>query len=99
MGLGFALKLAPGFSVPERRKKVEEAAKVSRPDEHLESQARKLSGVSGRAFREKWGPAISREPQVFFAWTSPFPNLDANWRVQTPYQMRPGNRRPWHHTV
>ena len=60
--MGFALKLR-GVSGAERRKKVEEAAKVLDLTEFLDRKPAKLSG--GQRQRVAMGRAIVREPQVF----------------------------------
>jgi multiple sugar transport system ATP-binding protein len=77
--MGFALKLA---KVPseERRKRVEEAAKILGLTEFLERKPKALSG--GQRQRVAMGRAIVRQPQVFLM-DEPLSNLDAKMRVQT----------------
>jgi ABC-type sulfate/molybdate transport systems ATPase subunit len=82
--MGFALKLR-GVSADERRKKVEEAAKVLDLTEHLDRKPAKLSG--GQRQRVAMGRAIVREPQVF-CMDEPLSNLDAKLRVADPYPDR-----------
>ena len=60
--MGFALKLR-GVSADERRKKVEDAAKILDLTEFLDRKPAKLSG--GQRQRVAMGRAIVREPQVF----------------------------------
>src|ERR1700710_318679 len=76
--MGFALKLR-GVSAAERRKKVEDAAKVLDLTEHLDRKPAKLSG--GQRQRVAMGRAIVREPQAFLR-AEPLSNLDAKLRVQ-----------------
>src|SRR6478735_4480835 len=87
--MGFALKLR-GVSAAERRKKVEEAAKVLDLTEHLDRKPAKLSG--GQRQRVAMGRAIVREPQVF-CMDEPLSNLDAKLRVQTRTQISALQRR------
>src|SRR3954463_5516939 len=87
--MGFALKLR-GVSAAERRKKVEEAAKVLDLTEHLDRKPAKLSG--GQRQRVAMGRAIVREPQVF-CMDEPLSNLDAKLRVQTRTQIAALQRR------
>src|SRR6188508_2980848 len=87
--MGFALKLR-GVSAAERRKKVEEAAKVLDLTEHLDRKPAKLSG--GQRQRVAMGRAIVREPQVFLM-DEPLSNLDAQLRVQTRTQIAALQRR------
>jgi multiple sugar transport system ATP-binding protein len=75
--MGFALKLR-GVSADERRKKVEEAAKVLDLTEYLDRKPAKLSG--GQRQRVAMGRAIVRDPQVF-CMDEPLSNLDAKLRV------------------
>src|SRR6185295_17389872 len=80
--MGFALKLR-GVSADERRKKVEEAAKVLDLTEHLDRKPAKLSG--GQRQRVAMGRAIVREPQVFC--------MDEPCPTSTPsYGCRPARR-------
>ena len=87
--MGFALKLR-GVSAEERRKKVEEAAKVLDLVEFLDRKPAKLSG--GQRQRVAMGRAIVREPQVF-CMDEPLSNLDAKLRVQTRTQIAALQRR------
>ena len=87
--MGFALKLR-GVSGAERRKKVEEAAKVLDLTEYLDRKPAKLSG--GQRQRVAMGRAIVREPQVF-CMDEPLSNLDAKLRVQTRTQIAALQRR------
>ncbi|WP_203337896.1 ABC transporter ATP-binding protein [Nocardioides limicola] len=77
--MAFALKMA---KVPEaeRRKKVEEAAKILGLTEYLDRKPKALSG--GQRQRVAMGRAIVRAPQVF-CMDEPLSNLDAKMRVQT----------------
>ena len=81
--MGFALKLR-GVSADERRKKVEDAAKILDLTEFLDRKPAKLSG--GQRQRVAMGRAIVREPQVF-CMDEPLSNLDAKLRVQTRTQI------------
>jgi multiple sugar transport system ATP-binding protein len=63
----------------ERRKRVEDAAKVLGISELLERKPRQLSG--GQRQRVAMGRAIVRSPQVFLM-DEPLSNLDAKLRVQ-----------------
>ncbi len=87
--MGFALKLR-GVSADERRKKVEEAAKILDLSEFLDRKPAKLSG--GQRQRVAMGRAIVREPQVF-CMDEPLSNLDAKLRVQTRTQIAALQRR------
>jgi multiple sugar transport system ATP-binding protein len=87
--MGFALKLR-GVSSDERRKKVEEAAKILDLTEFLDRKPAKLSG--GQRQRVAMGRAIVREPQVF-CMDEPLSNLDAKLRVQTRTQIAALQRR------
>jgi multiple sugar transport system ATP-binding protein len=87
--MGFALKLR-GVSADERRRKVEEAAKVLDLTEFLDRKPAKLSG--GQRQRVAMGRAIVREPQVF-CMDEPLSNLDAKLRVQTRTQIAALQRR------
>src|SRR5256714_8050978 len=75
--MGFALKLR-GVSGDERRRKVEEAAKILDLTEFLDRRPAKLSG--GQRQRVAMGRAIVREPQAF-CMDKPLSNLDAKLRV------------------
>ncbi len=87
--MGFALKLR-GVAAPERRRKVEEAAKLLDLTEFLDRKPAKLSG--GQRQRVAMGRAIVREPQVF-CMDEPLSNLDAKLRVQTRTQIAALQRR------
>ncbi|KKW66622.1 sugar ABC transporter ATP-binding protein [Mycolicibacterium elephantis] len=87
--MGFALKLR-GVPSAERRRKVEEAAKVLDLTEFLDRKPAKLSG--GQRQRVAMGRAIVREPQVF-CMDEPLSNLDAKLRVQTRTQIAALQRR------
>ena len=91
--MGFALKLR-GVSADERRKKVEEAAKMLDLTEYLDRKPAKLSG--GQRQRVAMGRAIVREPQVF-CMDEPLSNLDAKLRVQTRTQIAALQRTARHH--
>src|SRR4030081_2431534 len=87
--MGFALKLR-GVPADERRKKVEEAAKMLDLTEFLDRKPAKLSG--GQRQRVAMGRAIVREPQVF-CMDEPLSNLDAKLRVPTRTQIAALQRR------
>ena len=87
--MGFALKLR-GVPAAERRKKVEEAAKLLDLEQFLDRKPAKLSG--GQRQRVAMGRAIVREPQVF-CMDEPLSNLDAKLRVQTRTQIAALQRR------
>ena len=77
--MGFALKQA---KVPkeERRKQVEEAARILDLEPYLDRKPKNLSG--GQRQRVAMGRAIVRHPKVFLM-DEPLSNLDAKLRVQT----------------
>jgi multiple sugar transport system ATP-binding protein len=77
--MGFALKLA-GVSKEERRKKVEEAARLLNLEPYLDRKPKALSG--GQRQRVAMGRAIVRSPAVFLM-DEPLSNLDAKLRVET----------------
>ncbi|WP_018601947.1 ABC transporter ATP-binding protein [Mycobacterium sp. 155] len=87
--MGFALKLR-GVPADERRRKVEEAAKLLDLEPFLDRKPAKLSG--GQRQRVAMGRAIVREPQVF-CMDEPLSNLDAKLRVQTRTQIAALQRR------
>jgi multiple sugar transport system ATP-binding protein len=87
--MGFALKLR-GVSADERRRKVEQAAKLLDLSEFLDRKPAKLSG--GQRQRVAMGRAIVRAPQVF-CMDEPLSNLDAKLRVQTRTQIAALQRR------
>ncbi len=77
--MGFALKQA---KVPkdERRRQVEDAARILDLEPYLDRKPKNLSG--GQRQRVAMGRAIVRSPQVFLM-DEPLSNLDAKLRVQT----------------
>jgi multiple sugar transport system ATP-binding protein len=77
--MGFALKLK-GVSKEERRRKVEEVAKILGLEQFLNRKPKALSG--GQRQRVAMGRAIVREPKVFLM-DEPLSNLDAKLRVET----------------
>ncbi len=77
--MGFALK-QQGVPKPERRQRVEEAARILDLTPYLERKPKNLSG--GQRQRVAMGRAIVRSPQVFLM-DEPLSNLDAKLRVQT----------------
>ena len=77
--MAFALKMAK-VPADERRKRVEEAAKILGLTEYLDRKPKALSG--GQRQRVAMGRAIVRQPQVF-CMDEPLSNLDAKMRVQT----------------
>ncbi|CUR55183.1 putative carbohydrate ABC transporter ATP-binding protein [metagenome] len=77
--MAFALKMAK-VAPDERKKRVEEAAKILGLTEFLERKPKALSG--GQRQRVAMGRAIVRNPQVF-CMDEPLSNLDAKMRVQT----------------
>jgi multiple sugar transport system ATP-binding protein len=77
--MAFSLKMAKMPS-DERRKRVEDAAKILNLTEYLERKPKALSG--GQRQRVAMGRAIVRKPQVF-CMDEPLSNLDAKMRVQT----------------
>ncbi|MGA4691868.1 ABC transporter ATP-binding protein [Rhodococcus sp. AB351] len=87
--MGFALKMR-GVSADERRRKVEEAAKILDLTQFLDRKPAKLSG--GQRQRVAMGRAIVREPQVF-CMDEPLSNLDAKLRVQTRTEIAALQRR------
>ena len=87
--MGFGLKLR-GVPNGERRRKVEEAAKMLDLTQFLDRKPAKLSG--GQRQRVAMGRAIVREPQVF-CMDEPLSNLDARLRVQTRTEIAALQRR------
>ncbi|KAA9393946.1 sn-glycerol-3-phosphate ABC transporter ATP-binding protein UgpC [Kocuria coralli] len=81
--MGFALKIAK-VPAAERRRQVEEAAKILDLTEYLDRKPKALSG--GQRQRVAMGRAIVRSPQVFLM-DEPLSNLDAKLRVQTRTQI------------
>ena len=87
--MGFALKIAK-ISPEERRRRVEEAAKILDLTDYLDRKPKALSG--GQRQRVAMGRAIVRSPQVFLM-DEPLSNLDAKLRVQTRTQIASLTRR------
>ncbi|WP_310964969.1 ABC transporter ATP-binding protein [Nocardioides terrisoli] len=87
--MGFALKMR-GVPVEERRRKVNDVAKLLDLESYLDRKPGKLSG--GQRQRVAMGRAIVREPQVF-CMDEPLSNLDAKLRVQTRTQIAALQRR------
>jgi multiple sugar transport system ATP-binding protein len=87
--MGFALKMR-GVPTDERKRKVEEAAKLLDLTDYLDRKPAKLSG--GQRQRVAMGRAIVREPRVF-CMDEPLSNLDAKLRVQTRTQIAALQRR------
>ncbi|MBP2437209.1 ABC transporter ATP-binding protein [Microbacterium amylolyticum] len=87
--MGFALKIA-GVNKEDRRKRVEEAARLLDLEPYLDRKPKALSG--GQRQRVAMGRAIVREPQVFLM-DEPLSNLDAKLRVQTRTQIASLQRR------
>ncbi|MBB6626973.1 sn-glycerol-3-phosphate ABC transporter ATP-binding protein UgpC [Nocardioides sp. KIGAM211] len=77
--MAFALKMAK-VSPDERKKRVDEAARILGLTEYLDRKPKALSG--GQRQRVAMGRAIVRSPQVF-CMDEPLSNLDAKMRVQT----------------
>jgi multiple sugar transport system ATP-binding protein len=77
--MGFSLKMS---KVPndERKKRVEEAARILQLTDYLDRKPKALSG--GQRQRVAMGRAIVRSPQVF-CMDEPLSNLDAKMRVAT----------------
>ena len=77
--MAFSLKMAK-MPAEERKKRVDEAARILNLQEFLERKPKALSG--GQRQRVAMGRAIVRKPQVF-CMDEPLSNLDAKMRVQT----------------
>jgi multiple sugar transport system ATP-binding protein len=87
--MGFALKIAK-IPAEERRRRVEDAAKILDLSDYLDRKPKALSG--GQRQRVAMGRAIVRSPQVFLM-DEPLSNLDAKLRVQTRTQIASLTRR------
>jgi multiple sugar transport system ATP-binding protein len=81
--MAFSLKLA-GVPKAERRKKVEEAARILHLQAFLDRKPKELSG--GQRQRVAIGRAIVRHPKVFL-FDEPLSNLDAELRVRTRLEL------------
>ena len=81
--MAFSLKLA-GVPKAERRKKVEEAARILHLEALLDRKPKDLSG--GQRQRVAIGRAIVRHPKVFL-FVEPLSNLDAELRVRARSNM------------
>src|SRR4051812_38096348 len=77
--MAFSLKMAK-MKEADRKKAVEEAARILNLTEYLDRKPKALSG--GQRQRVAMGRAIVRKPQVF-CMDEPLSNLDAKMRVQT----------------
>ena len=77
--MAFSLKMAK-MPVEERKKRVDEAARILNLQDFLERKPKALSG--GQRQRVAMGRAIVRKPQVF-CMDEPLSNLDAKMRVAT----------------
>ncbi len=81
--MAFSLKLA-GVPKAERRKKVEEAARILHLEAFLDRKPKDLSG--GQRQRVAIGRAIVKEPKAFL-FDEPLSNLDAALRVRTRLEL------------
>jgi multiple sugar transport system ATP-binding protein len=77
--MAFSLKMAK-MPADQRKKAVEEAARILNLTDYLDRKPKALSG--GQRQRVAMGRAIVRKPQVF-CMDEPLSNLDAKMRVQT----------------
>jgi multiple sugar transport system ATP-binding protein len=77
--MAFSLKMAK-MPADQRKKAVDEAARILNLTEYLDRKPKALSG--GQRQRVAMGRAIVRKPQVF-CMDEPLSNLDAKMRVQT----------------
>ncbi|MBB3142451.1 sn-glycerol-3-phosphate import ATP-binding protein UgpC [Halomonas organivorans] len=82
--MGYALKNR-GVPKAERRRKVEETARLIGLEDLLDRRPKQLSG--GQRQRVAMGRAIVREPKVFL-FDEPLSNLDAKLRVQMRIEIR-----------
>ncbi|MCW4151559.1 sn-glycerol-3-phosphate import ATP-binding protein UgpC [Halomonas sp. 18H] len=82
--MGYALK-NQGVPRAERRRKVEETARLIGLEDLLDRRPKQLSG--GQRQRVAMGRAIVREPKVFL-FDEPLSNLDAKLRVQMRIEIR-----------
>ena len=85
----FALKNS-GVEKQERRRRIDEAARLLDITPYLDRKPRALSG--GQRQRVAMGRAIVRDPEVFLM-DEPLSNLDAQLRVQTRTQISELQRR------
>jgi multiple sugar transport system ATP-binding protein len=81
--MAFSLKLA-GIPKAERRKKVEDAARILHLEAFLDRKPKELSG--GQRQRVAIGRAIVRHPKVFL-FDEPLSNLDAELRARTRLEL------------
>lgn len=82
--IGYALKVA-GVAKTERRRRIEETAKIVGLSDYLERKPADLSG--GQRQRVAMARAIIREPDVFL-FDEPLSNLDAKLRVTMRAEIR-----------
>ncbi|MCK2182525.1 sn-glycerol-3-phosphate import ATP-binding protein UgpC [Halomonas getboli] len=82
--MGYALKNR-GVPKAERRRRVEETARLIGLEDLLDRRPKQLSG--GQRQRVAMGRAIVREPRVFL-FDEPLSNLDAKLRVQMRLEIR-----------
>ncbi len=82
--IGYALKVA-GVAKTERRRRIEETAKIVGLSDYLERKPAALSG--GQRQRVAMARAIIREPDVFL-FDEPLSNLDAKLRVTMRAEIR-----------
>nr|WP_269466792.1 sn-glycerol-3-phosphate ABC transporter ATP-binding protein UgpC [Rhizobium etli] len=87
--IGYALKVA-GVPVPERRKRIEAAARTVNLGDFLERRPSELSG--GQRQRVAIARAIVREPKVLL-FDEPLSNLDAKLRYDTRMELAQLHRR------
>ena len=87
--IGYALKVA-GVAKTERRRRIEETAKIVGLSDYLERKPAALSG--GQRQRVAMARAIIREPDVFL-FDEPLSNLDAKLRVTMRSEIRKLHQR------